>query len=139
MLLAKGVKVQRKRVRESQLRVNPVGVSMRSLHQMQRRTYSVAGPNSLWHIDGNHKLIRWRVVIHGGVDGFSRLIVFLGASDNNRQQTVLTHFLGACALYRIPSRIRVDDGGENNFICSIMRLLRGTDHNAAIRGSTTSV
>ena len=25
-----------------------------------------AGPNSLWHIDGNHKLIKWHLVIHGG-------------------------------------------------------------------------
>ena len=34
-------------------------------------------PNSLWHIDGYHKLIRWRVIIHGGIDGFSRLPVYL--------------------------------------------------------------
>ena len=43
----------------------------------RRRVYSVEGPNSLWHIDGNHKLIRWKVVIHGGIDGHSRTIVFL--------------------------------------------------------------
>lgn len=77
------------------------------LHVLRRRQYSVPGPNSLWHIDGNHKLIRyqivadnpytflemsykciylidyvvlfvlklpcrWRFVVHGGVDGFSR-------------------------------------------------------------------
>ena len=41
-------------------------------------------PNSLWHIDGHHSLIRWRIVIHGGIDGYSRLIVFLHASTNNR-------------------------------------------------------
>ena len=28
------------------------------------RTYSVSGPNSLWHIDGHHSLIRWRLVVH---------------------------------------------------------------------------
>ena len=27
-----------------------------------RRVYSVQGPNSLWHIDGLHCLIRWRFV-----------------------------------------------------------------------------
>ena len=29
------------------------------------------------HIDGNHKLIRWGFVIHGGIDGFSRKIMYL--------------------------------------------------------------
>ncbi len=27
----------------------------------------------LWHIDGHHSLIRWGLVVHGGIDGFSRL------------------------------------------------------------------
>jgi len=40
------------------LRVNAVGVALRTVHRMRRRSYRVAGPNSLWHIDGNHKLIR---------------------------------------------------------------------------------
>ena len=54
-----GVKVQRQRVRDSVLRVDPEGVAQRSMRpQLNRRTYMVAGPNSLWHIDGNHKLIR---------------------------------------------------------------------------------
>ena len=54
------MQIQRQRVRMSMQRVNAVGVSMRTVHRMQRRTYKVAGPNSLWHIDGNHKLIRLR-------------------------------------------------------------------------------
>jgi hypothetical protein len=44
-------------------RVNPVGSAFRSIQQIHRRTYSVAGPNSLWHIDGNHKLIRLKTTI----------------------------------------------------------------------------
>ena len=28
------------------------------LRVLRRRQYSVPGPNSLWHIDGHHKLIR---------------------------------------------------------------------------------
>ena len=52
--------------------------------------YSVDGPNSLWHIHGNHKLIRWKVVIHGGIDGHSRTIVFIQCATNNRADTVAT-------------------------------------------------
>ena len=29
--------------------------------------------NSLWHLDGHHSLIRWKILIHGCIDGFSRI------------------------------------------------------------------
>ena len=45
-------------------RVNPEGCLLRSLdlktlNVLQRRKYQVYGPLALWHIDGNHKLIRY--------------------------------------------------------------------------------
>lgn len=78
------------------LRMNPGAAALRAvLRRPERRTYQVAGPNSLWHIDGNHKLIRWRIVIDGAIDGYSRLVVFLHASNNNRSSTVLSSFIRA--------------------------------------------
>ena len=62
---------------------------MRGFNTITRRVYSVRGPNSLWHIDGLHCLIRWRFVIHGGIDGFSRLIVYLSCATKNSAATVL--------------------------------------------------
>ena len=42
------------------VRVDPGGAALRAVRTNvhQRRQYSVAGGNSLWHFDGNHKLIR---------------------------------------------------------------------------------
>lgn len=57
-LVSLGIRVQFVRVRESLSRVDPQGSFMRRLRHLRRRKYSVAGPQSLWHIDGNHKLIR---------------------------------------------------------------------------------
>lgn len=57
-LLARGVRVQQLRIRESQRRVDPGGVALRQLTSINRRRYRVNGPLALWHIDGNHKLIR---------------------------------------------------------------------------------
>ena len=54
-----GIKVQEDRLRECMRRVDPEGVLLRSLQSrviIQRR-YCVKGPLSLWHMDGNHKLI----------------------------------------------------------------------------------
>jgi hypothetical protein len=58
-LLAEGVRVQQARVRDSQRRVDPGGVALRRLTSINRRRYQVNGPLALWHIDGNHKLVRY--------------------------------------------------------------------------------
>lgn len=59
-LLSRGIRVQNTRVRESMRRVNPEGVLLRvlTINTINRRKYSVYAPLALWHIDGNHKLIR---------------------------------------------------------------------------------
>ena len=43
--------------------LDPAGAILRSIRSpIVRRTYSVAGPNSLWHFDGNHRLIRYGMI-----------------------------------------------------------------------------
>lgn len=69
------------------------------------------GPNSLWHIDGNHKLIKWRFVIHGGIDGYTRTIIYLKCSTNNLAATVMSSFYKA--VCGVPDKVRSDLGGEN--------------------------
>nr|XP_029132269.1 uncharacterized protein LOC114919795 [Labrus bergylta]XP_029132270.1 uncharacterized protein LOC114919795 [Labrus bergylta]XP_029132271.1 uncharacterized protein LOC114919795 [Labrus bergylta] len=104
------------------------------LHVTRRRQYSVPGPNSLWHIDGHHKLIRWRFVVHGGVDGFSRLVVYLNVAGNNRASTVLQSFINAVQQYGLPSRVRSDKGRENSDVAEFMIRSRGTNRNSHITG-----
>ena len=70
-LAARGIIVQRVRVCASIHRVDPENTAIRRSVTI-RRSYHVQGPNSLWHVDGNHKLVRWRLVIHGGIYGYSR-------------------------------------------------------------------
>ena len=58
-LTSNGYNIQEYRVRESMRRVDSEGVMLRTLQSrpVVRRKYKVAGPLSLWHYDGNHKLI----------------------------------------------------------------------------------
>ena len=59
LLRAEGFVIQRERVAESLIRVDATAVAMRWCQSVRRRTYQVPGPNALWHIGGNHKLIRY--------------------------------------------------------------------------------
>ena len=79
-------------------------------------------------------LFRWHIVIHGCIDGYSRMITFLGASNNNRAATVLNLFMDAVMQYGVPSRVRCDHGGENNDVCTFMEVYRGEGRGSAIRG-----
>lgn len=94
-LRSNGIRVPRCRVRASIHRVDPVNTAIRRRLTVRRRVYYAEGPNSVWHIDGHHKLIRWRFVTHGGIDGYSRTIVYLRCSGNNRADTVLHSFMDA--------------------------------------------
>lgn len=77
---------------------------------------------------------RWHIVIHGGIDGFSRLITFLQASDNNFAQTVGILFTESVRELGMPSRIRTDRGGENVITGSIMEDIRGRQRGSWLRG-----
>ena len=58
-LLSRGLRVQHYRVRESLRRVDPEGCLLRWFEGIHRRKYSVPHSQALWHIDSNHKLIRY--------------------------------------------------------------------------------
>ena len=107
-----GVRVQRSILRASLHRINPSVIEMRRRHTVRRRVYSVDGPNSLWDLDGHHKLIRWKLVTHGGIDGKTRTIVYLKCSPNNFATTVLQQFQLAVEKFGLPERVRTDKGGE---------------------------
>jgi len=54
-----GMHVQRARVRAALTAVNPVAAASRWSRTIARRSYRVASPNSLWHIDSHLKLVRY--------------------------------------------------------------------------------
>ena len=134
-LLSRGIHVQRQKLRDSLARLRgSTNIGMNP--SVFRRTYSVPGPNFLWHIDGNHKLIKYRLVIHGGIDGFSRLVTYLACANNNLADTVLSEFLHATEKYGTPSRVRSDMGGENVDVWRHMLAERGEGRSSFIAGSS---
>jgi hypothetical protein len=133
-LRSKGKLVQRWRVRERLHILDPVGRAVRKSQAIQRRVYNVPAPNCLWHVDSNHKLIGWRIVIHGCVDGYSRTINYLKCATNNLAATAVQFFQAGTEKFGIPSRVRGDCGVENYDIAKFMILHRGTNRGSFITG-----
>ena len=138
-LKSKGLWVQRRRVRDCLLRVDPDNRILRWGVVVSRRVYYVPWPNSVWHLDGHHSLIRWGLVIHGCINGFSRKVMFLKCSPNNYAETVLQLFTEAVDVSHglWPSRIRVDRGVENVLVCDLMVAVRGHGRGSFIAGPST--
>ncbi|XP_038164168.1 uncharacterized protein LOC119798675 isoform X2 [Cyprinodon tularosa] len=138
LLQARGLRVQYDRVRASMHRVDTIGMASRmvQLGCIARRTYSVPGPQSLMHIDTNHKLIRYNIVIFGGIDGFSRKIMYLGTAPNNRASTTLAFFQGSVEEFGFPLRVRADQGVENVDVARLMFMIRGTGRSSFISGKS---
>ena len=115
--------------------------------RITRRMYSVAGPNSLTHHDEYHsvypnllgyhfhsdpaygylELIRYKIVVHGFIDGYSRFITGMKASNNNKAETVGQLFKAIIEVHGLPSRARGDHGVENIVVAAIMEEYHGPD------------
>ena len=116
-----------------------------SIHRVRRQTqihpgifrsYNVPCPNHLWHAGGNHKLIRYRLITHAAIDGFSRLITFINCANNNTAETVLELFISATLEYGLPSCIQTYRGSENIGVWRYMVYMRGDDCGSYIAGSS---
>ena len=73
-------------------------------------------------------LIRWGIVIHGFIDGYSRLITGLHASDNNTGQTVLDVFQQTASVYGVPNCV------ENILVAAWMEEFHVTQRGSYIWG-----
>ncbi len=136
VLQSMGYRVIERRVRESQRRIDPISMAYRHSRRgtVQRRRYNVPYPNAIWHVDGHMSLIRWGFVVHGAIDGYSRLITYLHCSTNNYAETVLSQFISAGEQFGFPSRTRSDMGGENINLAHFMVLLRGEGRGSHLTG-----
>ena len=133
VLKGRGIIIQRYRFRDSMHRVSEVGIQSRRKGRLKRGVYNVKGANHFWHIDTNHKLVKWYLIIFGAIDGYSRLPASLECISNNKDPTVSAWFLKGAHTYGLPSRVRSDKGRGNVLVANPMVKKRSPG-----RGSTTT-
>ena len=137
VLKGRGLYVERFRLQDSMHRVEGGGIEARTRRRLKRRIYNVKGPNHLWHIDTNHKLKRWHIIIFKAIDGFSHLPFSLECIDNNKASTILSYFLKGVNTYGMPSRVRSDQGRENVSVANFMIEHRGAGRGSMHTGKST--
>ena len=118
LIRSRGIHIQKVKIRASIHRVDPVNAALRWIRKNPRWAYSVTSPNSLWHNDG-------KIIIHGCIDGFPRVITYLLCESNNKTSTVLNVFKLAVKSFGLPARVRGDFGAENTDLASFMRSPQG--------------
>ena len=64
------------------------------------------------------------------------MITFLNASTNNRAATVKQLFIEATKAHGIPSRLRMDKGGENQEAAQVITNQPGPGRGSAIQGTS---
>ena len=79
-------------------------------------------------------MIRWKIVIHGFVDGKTRFVVGLRAHNNNRADSVLRFFMEIIGVHSCPSRVRGDHGVENVKVAGFMEERMGPNRGSYIWG-----
>lgn len=137
LLKSVGVIVSRDRLRASIMRVDAEGRQQRQMRRCQRVEYNVTGPHLLWHMDGTHKLRTWNLRIQGCIDGGTRLVTLLKCNDSNSADVNLANFKSACDEYMVPSRLRIDKGGENVKVADFMLRMRGVGRGSILAGKST--
>ncbi|CAL5865890.1 uncharacterized protein PFLUO_LOCUS96 [Penicillium psychrofluorescens] len=99
--------------------LRPDALERRSLGlQRARGSYTVPGPNFVWHVDGYMKLQPYGIEIYAAIDGYSRYIIWVYVGISTRTAvSVLRQYLDTLSVLRFqPRAIRADLGTETYLI-----------------------
>ena len=104
--------VRKEDVRQLLLRLDPEGVERRKSQKLRRRIYQTLGPNYVWHFDGFDKLKPYGFSIDGCINGYSRIIIWLGVSASNKCPDLIAYYYLKAAknVNGIPKIIKADNG-----------------------------
>ncbi|XP_045027546.1 uncharacterized protein LOC116935144 isoform X2 [Daphnia magna] len=134
-LVSQNVLLKQKRLRSCYQDVR-ISENAPMTYRIHRRVYHVRSPLTLWHIDGHHKFDKYGFIIHGAIDGYSRLIPYISLENNNNSETVVGLFEKSVEEWGYPASVRSDLGGENVLVADFMINARGVNRNSFRTGKS---
>ena len=128
ILISKGIRCRPEDMTKMVCDKDPKGVQLRKRRGLRRRKYTSPGSNFVWHNDSHYKLKPYGFSIHGGIDGFSRCVLWLEVSTSNKMPEIIAkYYLDAVKRNGLPVNVKVDDGTEHSVVQPIHLLLRNID------------
>ena len=127
-LREKGVEAKQARLRlilKNIKNSDPIKMDFVTRQACKNRSASVT-----WQLDSTHKLVKYKFEFSGAVDGFSRYIMWIKYSNNNRVNTSYDLLKEAIDEKAAPLQVRGDKGSENRLMAKHMVIAR----NAKFRG-----
>ena len=119
-------------------RIDPVGRDQRYRRRIPRVHYNVRAANGMWHVDGYEHLVSWNIYIEGIIDGASRRVLMLHATDNKFADTMGALVIDAVVKHGVPHKFRSDRGTENVHMERYADLLREAGYKIVyIKGPST--
>jgi len=117
--------------------LDPVGTALQWRGNICRRKYNVRCPNALWHIDGNHKMIRWGLL-------YTRLLMDIPGSYHMCTVQIIANQIQYLTCFRMPANHmayfqefnRSDHGLESMGVARMMLECRGVNRGSIITGSS---
>ena len=96
---------------------------------LTRSIYCWNGPNDVWHCDGYDKIKQYGFPIYGGVNRFSRKILWLKVvkSNNDPILPVALYFSVIKEQGLCPNLLKEDCGSENGDIGAVHCFLTGSN------------
>ena len=132
------VNISKENARLALLHVDPDGVRNRKRNAIKRRVYDSKGPGEIYHIDGNDKLKKWGICIHGEIDGFSRKLLWLkAATTNNNPIVIANYFLQSIKTNGFTPKILRMDKGTENIYCENIQVYLTNNQESFIYAKST--
>ncbi len=124
-----GIVIPRAVVKAMVKEIAPDGVAVGKKHKLHQRIYTNSGPNFACHIDGHQKLKPWGFPIHGGVDRFSRRMLWLDIThSNNSLHNIASMYLKAVKeMGGCPVEFITNLGTENSIAATSQCFFREND------------
>ena len=123
ILISKGIRCRREDMRKMVCDKDPKGVQLRKRRGLRRRKDTSPGSKFVWHNDSHYKLEPYGFSIHGGIDGFSRRVLWLEVSTSNKMPEIIAkYYLDAVKRNGLPVNVKAGDGTEHSFVQPIHML-----------------